>query len=999
MGEYFEIDNGMVDVESVLQLLNSWATCNSLVKLLGEKYGHSHSWERYYEDSRVACQKRNLVRSQKWQVGDDSSRATLDDLYTSEYSISSSTYNLPSLRDETTVSKGTKMIKSKSAVLSRISSTKSSSIGNDVNVLRHELYLAKSGLSKLNQLVDKNIAWVQSNCDFGAHSGHLSQRARQKCQHMAAERIFHVFDGDSTRTLCWAMFRWRSALAYEMFNSRVIKYCKVKAIHMLTVAVVNIYLKCLSKYWSNWCTVVRMQIKLEKEAAAVMIQSVVRQYLSKIRISKLKLGKTAIVIQNLFRKVKAVKVVKEKSQQKMNVFAAMAIQKLLRRLVEMRKAKAELKSRKVAKAATKIQKVFRGMKGRERFHQISLQKFETSQKLNSSLDLDALAAAVVGQQKIGKTKKVSKKIVPVRPLKKAQPRLDSKSLETKGKSVPTSPPKQTKDDHNKPNTIHRKVATKTFSPAVKTVEIEIQTDDFDIAPLYPSTNIGSSSHHLDIPLSSAVAPDAIPNQHSIVSQTEDDLSIGSSIGSGLSDDAATAIQKVARGKIARKLSVKRLEDSKKNIAVDNSIKRPQFTTIDSTVAVTKIQKVARGKLARTISKKIERDSPVIIPKLPVSDVSSHTSEQQQHDQSSASTGRGASGRRSATPSKSSRTIKSGRSGRSGKSTARVEEHESLDDSLDIDVYQYSLGNLQGIASICDPELMQNQIVAQDVPDQVVSSICDPELMANQVVSQDVRDEHSPVETIYPDHEGLSNLTVAGDPILLNSEPSTDIEPPVVSQPDVSPSAESSQTALRPQSKGFFSGVTKGLKASLGFLSASATSMDRPHTTNSAPVISRHSPLLPTYESRFGDSSGIEKPHTAPQTSSLNVNNSRAIQNQDTLPVQELGVEKVDPESYLPLGSNIVLPKLPTSFSRDIAAILVQKMVRVKLARIRMTSKRLRAVHAQQQAAVLVLWAVVTIQRVVRGRLGRNRFHQKELIRKVCSLHILIVYFRLSQLYS
>ncbi|RYH28552.1 hypothetical protein EON65_11795, partial [archaeon] len=239
-----------------------------------------------------------------------------------------------------------------------------------VEALRRELQIAKAGVNQLNRLVDKNIAWVQQNCDMSQYAGQFSERAKRKCQRMAADRIGNVYASLVGKTLQWAVHRWREALRFEHCRKVALQYCKAKSIVGITKVLLRWHLRCIYSRWVRWIYHVKAQIRVEREAATVQIQRIIRGFLGRRRARNKRLGKSAVHIQCLFRKIHAGHVVSRKKldkQLKISNAAAVRIQKLINDFVAIKRAKAELARRKAKLAATKIQKIARGQKGRERF--------------------------------------------------------------------------------------------------------------------------------------------------------------------------------------------------------------------------------------------------------------------------------------------------------------------------------------------------------------------------------------------------------------------------------------------------------------------------------------------------------------------------------------------------------------------------------------------------------------------------------------------------------
>lgn len=272
----------------------------------------------------------------------------------------------------------------------------------EVNALRRELQVSKAGFSQLTKLVDQNIAWVQQNCDMSQWAQHISSRAKRKCKNMAAERIGNVFSRYLHMTLQWTMEKWKVAILEDKCTRMVNKYCRSKAIVLFVHQFYTRHSQILYRRLKVWFELVREQRYRERVAACVEIQRVMRGRLGRLRFTRIKLGLVAIQIQCFFRRLHAKYVVSHKRDelarkilyQKQND-AALVIQKRMKSFLLIRKAKAELNRRRARVAATKIQKIFRGQQGRERYLRVQKEMKEQQEAMKQHFnDLDALAEKV-----------------------------------------------------------------------------------------------------------------------------------------------------------------------------------------------------------------------------------------------------------------------------------------------------------------------------------------------------------------------------------------------------------------------------------------------------------------------------------------------------------------------------------------------------------------------------------------------------------------------------
>jgi hypothetical protein len=266
----------------------------------------------------------------------------------------------------------------------------------EIEALRWELTVAREGVKHLDKMLDTNIAWVQSNCDMSVLGGNFSSRTKQKCRMMATERITSVFAGWLDSTLYWAVRRWQTAVRFERLTLAAKQFTKLKGIEKLTVALWKVITnQMLYRGWQPWLRYVQAHILHRMNKAAVQIQRIVRGRLGRVRVNNIKLGQVALTLQNLFRKTKAIAVVKEKRfvrEQELNNTAVRAIQKLLSSLIKIRRAKEEAKRLRESRASVRIQKIHRGREGRKKFLEEWMKKNAEASTSTQAKDLEQLAA-------------------------------------------------------------------------------------------------------------------------------------------------------------------------------------------------------------------------------------------------------------------------------------------------------------------------------------------------------------------------------------------------------------------------------------------------------------------------------------------------------------------------------------------------------------------------------------------------------------------------------
>jgi hypothetical protein len=91
---------------------------------------------------------------------------------------------------------------------------------------------------------------------------------------------------------------------------------------------------------------------------------------------------------------------------------------------------------------------------------------------------------------------------------------------------------------------------------------------------------------------------------------------------------------------------------------------------------------------------------------------------------------------------------------------------------------------------------------------------------------------------------------------------------------------------------------------------------------------------------------------------------------------------------------VAAPKKPTVLkdlpSADVAISRIQSAMRCKLARKRVSQRRAAAKARQARAGRMVHWAVVTLQRIARAKIGRRKFKAHAVVVKVRSHFIVIM---------
>jgi hypothetical protein len=826
---------------------------------------------------------------------------------------------------------------------------------SDMESLRHELQVANLGLHKLNQLVEDNIVWVQNNCDVKFQS--LSERSRMKCKSMAVNRIFAVCLTFWTRSLVRKFQKWVDHTAYSRCCEVAKLYSRIKSVQIFVSIVVKEYHSLLTNRFRRWVSIVRCQIYLERNAAAAEIQRIIRGYLGRIRSAKRKLGKTAVVIQNLFRKVKAKNVVEQCKIEKMNIFATLVIQKFIKKLVAIRAAKEELNKRKSTKAATKIQKIFRGQKARE---QVLKHKAELSQKPvvaeepTANGDLEKVVAMSL-QGKHDRNNLAKKKA-----RDKAHPRPVKVAVNSHTKVV--SPSKKKPKPIAKTPNAEEKVAQE---PTVVNAVENIQQNTTE----KPKTAGSMENHVTDVSIQvdlgdilSDLHLDRLTTPVTKMSRinTPVKLNAVSSRPTTPSNSSLQALNRFSRPQtpsrpivstpdkpselVAESAIMEDVVSNSQLISLAESTKNADTSSTHQEDAIVKIQKLTRGGIVRKGQKK-----------------SSDTDSQRQKTSSSRVKTPVADPEPSASSvpilrkdvdSAVTKIQKIARGKQSRDEVKKIKDRDQ-DESVKDDT------------SITDLSVDQETIYVK--PEEVKETIPSVETAApiDHVAREDLsNNEPDLLSTEVIEEKDLHQNMIENAPLVADSfsPDKTSTNSPKLG----SLTPEKPNSPLRPQSSSFrlsFSSLSTPVKA-LSFLrnpfSQSSNDLapkSRPQTTS---LSNRSLPL----------ESLTERAKSAPAE----------VQLKDGL--DETGNEDMEVVQYDPDKPEPEKRTRTSAEDREKAGLRIQLLIRAIVAQKRVAKRRNEIMLAQRQAAELIDWAAVTIQRTARGKQGRKRFESKLTSKKV-----------------
>lgn len=259
-----------------------------------------------------------------------------------------------------------------------------------IDELRRELRLAEEGLNRLDNIVEDNIAWVQSNCDVGANFD-MSKRAKAKCRKICAERLTDVLMNSAFVRMSSAFRKWRLLFQFTDMIVIVRSYSRIKSVQMFANAIGRIVYRLKQKTMTRWTRAVNIMRRFEQEAALVEIQRIVRGRLGKLKSKKRLVeieaqtrNKAARDIQKIARGKQGRKRFKEKWREHKHHWAVAYLQHWSKTRLAIQRAKDITNERRLhRKSATKVQKVVRGRLGRRRFQDIKTKK-EMENKMVSS---------------------------------------------------------------------------------------------------------------------------------------------------------------------------------------------------------------------------------------------------------------------------------------------------------------------------------------------------------------------------------------------------------------------------------------------------------------------------------------------------------------------------------------------------------------------------------------------------------------------------------------
>jgi hypothetical protein len=409
-----------------------------------------------------------------------------------------------------------------------------------IEALRWELRLAEEGLSRLDNIVEDNIAWVSSNCDLGSNFA-MSSRAKTKCRKISTEKFADVLGNSALIRLDKAFKKWRMLNQFTDMMIIVRSYSKIKAIQCFGNAIGKIIYKLQSKVFAKWTRMVNMMRRFEQEAATVEIQKIVRRRLGKCkslrRVAEIEHDRRVKEIQKIQKIVRGRlgrNRYNDKWREHMHEWALYYLQHwFLSRLAVNRALKLIKTRNEERRAATKIQKVARGRQGRRR-HASKRAEREAREKAEEA----ARKAALLKEKKEEEKRELERKKREREEKKKGGKKKEVKDLESLPK-VATPAKQGTAFDLNNDNDIDMN----NFGADVDTAAVKLQAAQRGRLARQQSERAKQGK---------AAAAAAPPAEPALSVQEQVEL-----------DAAAKKLQAVSRGRMSRQNSQKLMAEKKK----------------------------------------------------------------------------------------------------------------------------------------------------------------------------------------------------------------------------------------------------------------------------------------------------------------------------------------------------------------------------------------------------------------------------------------------------
>ena len=243
--------------------------------------------------------------------------------------------------------------------------------------LRRELKRARKTKEVLDIKVRKNVEWVQAHCPV------TSIRAQLYCKRWGAQKLQNLFQRIEFGRISSALNTWKEFSEWKRNQEHVEKYMKLKGSRRLTSLLKNWKRKRVLAAWNAWFNGIEQGIKMERVAAAIEAQRIIRGWLGKQATIHLKKVYAAIDIERIVRGFLGRCIAKKKVEEKRRDDAARLIQRNYRGWEGKKVAKIIAQQHREFKAALKIQGAWRGYTGRRVYRILSRARKE----LHAAIDI------------------------------------------------------------------------------------------------------------------------------------------------------------------------------------------------------------------------------------------------------------------------------------------------------------------------------------------------------------------------------------------------------------------------------------------------------------------------------------------------------------------------------------------------------------------------------------------------------------------------------------
>lgn len=235
---------------------------------------------------------------------------------------------------------------------------------DSVESLREELSDTQAIMSQLEAKVNANVQWVQENCNV------TSLRAQLYCKRWGMQKLQAIMRRIEYKDVMAAWKMWKVHVAKQRNEAQVAQYMKLKGSRRLTSLFANWKRKQSIAALNTWLRVIEHERTMERLAATLQIQRVIRGFLGRLRASEKVRSYAALQIQRTFRGHQGRERAAAKRVALRDVRAATYIQRCYRGYAGKKLAAAMLLAHRENTAATKVQALWRARRDRAHFADI-----------------------------------------------------------------------------------------------------------------------------------------------------------------------------------------------------------------------------------------------------------------------------------------------------------------------------------------------------------------------------------------------------------------------------------------------------------------------------------------------------------------------------------------------------------------------------------------------------------------------------------------------------